>query len=85
MRVLRESSVDEMVACFPPTVRWVWAWLTAVELAQVRYIEYSYWNEISGGTRLAADAAKSIRAGVRPYGVGVESRATPNWPICRVA
>lgn len=33
---------------FPATVRWEWAWLTAAELAQVRYIEYSYWNEISG-------------------------------------
>ena len=54
---------------FPATVRWGWAWLTAAELAQVRYIEYSYWNEISGGSRLAADAAKNIRAGVRPYGV----------------
>ena len=54
---------------FPATVRWEWARLTAAELAQVRYIEYSYWNEISGGSRLAADAAKNIRAGVRPYGV----------------
>jgi hypothetical protein len=59
----------EIFEHFPATVRWVWAWLTAAELAQVRYIEYSYWNEISDGSRLAADAAKSIRAGVRPYGV----------------
>jgi hypothetical protein len=59
----------EIFEHFPATVPWVWARLTAAELAQVRYIEYSYWNEISGGTRLAADAAKNIRAGVRPYGV----------------
>ncbi len=59
----------EIFEHFPATVRWEWIRLTAAELAQVRYIEYSYWNEISGGSRLAADAAKNIRAGVRPYGV----------------
>ena len=59
----------EIFEHFPATVRWVRARLTAAELAQVRYIEYSYWNEISGGSRLAADAAKNVRAGVRPYGV----------------
>jgi hypothetical protein len=59
----------EIFEHFPATVRWVRARLTPAELAQVRYIEYSYWNEISGGTRLAADAAKNIRAGVRPCGV----------------
>jgi hypothetical protein len=59
----------EIFEHFPATVRWVRAWLTPAELAQVRYVEYSYWNEISGGSRLAADAARNIRAGVRPYGV----------------
>ena len=54
---------------FPAAVRWVRARLSAAGLAQVRYIEYSYWNEISGGSRLAADAANNLRAGVRPYGV----------------
>jgi hypothetical protein len=35
----------------------------------VRYIEYSYWNELSGGSRLPGDAAERIRAGVRVSGV----------------
>jgi hypothetical protein len=35
----------------------------------VRYLEYSYWNEISGGTRLPADAARRIEAGVEAFGV----------------
>jgi len=39
------------------------------ELATVRYTEYDYWNVLSGGTRLAADAATRIRAGVTPFGV----------------
>jgi hypothetical protein len=39
------------------------------ELAGVRFIDYSYWNELSGGSRLAVDAAPRIRAGVAPFGV----------------
>jgi len=54
---------------FPGHVRWIRAVLTAAELARVRYIEYSYWNELSGGSRLPGDAAERIRAGVRVFGV----------------
>ena len=42
---------------------------TPAELTKVRYIEYDYWDELSGGTRLAVDAAARIRAGVTPFGV----------------
>ena len=54
---------------FPAGVRWIRAVLTPDELALVRYIEYSYWNELSGGSRLPGDAARRIRAGVRVFGV----------------
>jgi hypothetical protein len=54
---------------FPRQVRWIRAVLTPQELARVRYIEYSYWNELSGGSRLPGDAAKRIRAGVRVFGL----------------
>jgi len=43
--------------------------VTPAELATVRYIDYDYWVELSGGTRLAVDAAPRIRAGVAPFGV----------------
>ena len=59
----------ELFEYFPADVDWVWAQMAAGELARVRYIEYSYWNELSGGSRLAADAARRIDAGVRPSGV----------------
>lgn len=62
----------ELFEHFPASVQWVWARLTPDELARVRYVEYSYWNEISGGSRLAADAAQRIRAGERPWGVSNE-------------
>ena len=54
---------------FPGEVHWVRAVLTPAELARVRYIEYSYWNELSNGTRRPGDAAERIRAGVRVFGV----------------
>ena len=54
---------------FPADVTWTSAVLTPAELAAVRYMDYSYWIELSGGTRLPADAAKRIKAGLRAYGI----------------
>jgi hypothetical protein len=42
------------------------------ELAGVRYIRYDYWDELSGGSRLAAVAAARIRAGVSHLGVSTD-------------
>jgi hypothetical protein len=54
---------------FPDDVRWQWMAITPAELVEVRYIQYDYWDELSGGSRLAVDAAARIRAGVAPFGV----------------
>ena len=54
---------------FPDDVSWQWRAVTPAELATGRYIDYDYWVELSGGTRLAVDAAPRIRAGVAPFGV----------------
>ena len=54
---------------FPQDVCWEWMTITPAELATVRYIDYDYWVELSGGTRLAVDAAPRIREGVAPFGV----------------
>ena len=54
---------------FPHDVRWEWMAITPAELATVRYVDYDYWVELSGGSRLAADAAPRIRAGAAPFGV----------------
>ena len=45
---------------FPGDVRWQWMAITPAELAGVRYIQYDYWDELSGGSRLAFDAAARI-------------------------
>ena len=46
--------------------------LTPEELARVRYIDYDYWVELSGGSRLPTDAIPRIHAGVAPFGVSSE-------------
>src|SRR5262249_42155248 len=54
----------------PDDVRWFRARLTREELGQVRYIEYDYWTELSGGTRLVTDGAARIRQGIEVFGIG---------------
>ena len=54
----------------PPDVRWYRAQATKADLARVRYIDYDYWTELSGGSRLAVDAAARIRQGIEAFRVG---------------
>jgi hypothetical protein len=54
---------------FPTDVRWLRALLDRDDLRRVRYIDYSYWVELSGGSRLPGDAARRIAADVEPFGV----------------
>jgi hypothetical protein len=54
---------------FPRDVVWAWMGVSPAELGTVRYIDYDYWVELSGGSRLALDAAPRIRAGVAPFKV----------------
>ena len=44
-------------------VGWSRVALRRDEVLAIRYIDYDYWVELSGGTRLPADAAQRIRAG----------------------
>ena len=61
-----------LFAGFPDDVRWEWVTLTPSELLRVMYIAYDYWVELSGGSRLAADAPARIRAGAAPFRVSSE-------------
>jgi hypothetical protein len=63
----RDADVFRFV---PATVRWYRAHATNADLEQVRYIDYDYWTELSGGSRLAVDAAERIRQGIEVFGVG---------------
>lgn len=59
----------ELFENFPSRVRWVWARLIPAEQARIRYMDYSYWIELSHGSRLPIDAARRIVAGQRAYDV----------------
>ena len=53
---------------FPRDVCWEWMAITPAELATVRYIDYDYWVELSGGTCLAVDAAPASARAWLPSG-----------------
>jgi hypothetical protein len=52
----------------PAQVAWYRALLDREAIAKVRYIDYSYWNALSGNTRLPIVATEAIRAGREIYG-----------------
>lgn len=54
---------------FPKDIKWFKAIIEKQELKRVKYINYSYWNELSNKTRLSSQAAKNIKAGIRIFGV----------------
>jgi len=56
----------------PPHTAWYRAFLDRDEVARVRYIDYSYWNELSGHSRLPTAACAAIRAGREIYGETTE-------------
>lgn len=52
----------------PDDLDWHRCVLSREDLARVRYVDYSYWNEISGGSGRPVDAARCIRAGIEVFG-----------------
>ncbi|HEY7304710.1 MAG TPA: hypothetical protein VH601_11375 [Bryobacteraceae bacterium] len=60
---------EGMFEGFPKDVAWARFAISSLELMQVRYIDYSYWNELSGGSRLPSDAAIRIRKGATVFGM----------------
>lgn len=60
---------DGLFHGFPDDVRWERAALTPDEVLAVRYIEYDYWVELSGGSRLPLPAAERLRAGITVFRV----------------
>lgn len=70
----------ELFQFFPADEAWHRYALSRAELARVRYVDYSYWDELSGGSRLPADAARNVRA--RKVVFGQTSRRF--WDVAHV-
>lgn len=52
---------DEFFAGFPTDLSWQYAELEVEELERIRFIDYSYWTELSGGSRRAADVRATLQ------------------------
>ena len=62
----------ELFERFPMVSEWTLCKFSGTDLENIRYIDYSYWNELSEGTHKPLSAAETIRKGVRIYGVSNE-------------
>jgi hypothetical protein len=54
----------------PKEVKWFRARLQRKELGKVKYINYSYWNQLTGGSGLVVDGVKTIKKGIEVLEVG---------------
>ena len=54
---------------FPNISKWIFAECSCEDIKNIRYINYSYWNELSKHTSSPLIAAESIREGREVYGV----------------
>lgn len=54
---------------FPDITEWIYAEFSENDLENIRYIDYSYWNEISDHTSCPCAAAKNIIEGKEVFGV----------------
>lgn len=59
----------ELFENFPRITDWRLCRFEQGDLERVLYIDYSYWNELSDGTRSPLSAAENIRQGKMVYGV----------------
>ena len=66
--LLREVR-EEFFENFPDDIKWYKAIIQKQELKKVKYIDYSYWNELSDKTRSPIQAANNINTGVKIFGV----------------
>ena len=58
---------EDMFDSFPRNIRWFWTEFDTDDIAKIRYIIYSYWNELSDYTGSPLIAADTIRSGKMIY------------------
>lgn len=52
---------ERMFSGFPTDVEWSHGELEPADIERLRYIDYSYWNALSGGSRRVVDVAETLR------------------------
>lgn len=57
----------ELFENFPSKIQWNLCNFVSYDLNNIRYIDYSYWNELSKGTHSPLIAARTIRNGIEIY------------------
>ena len=62
----------ELFERFPKVSEWNLCKFSGNDLEHIRYIDYSYWNELSAGTKKPLAAAETIRSGMEIFGVSNE-------------
>ena len=62
----------ELFERFPKVSEWNLCKFSGSDLECIRYIDYSYWNELSAGTKKPLAAADTIRSGTEIFGVSNE-------------
>jgi hypothetical protein len=53
----------------PSQAQWHWVDLSREDIEGLHYVTYSYWDELSNGTHLVREGAKSVAAGKTAFGV----------------
>lgn len=59
----------ELFANFPNNIAWKWTVFNKTDLPKIKYITYSYWDEISNYTGSPLEAAKTIKSGKTVFDV----------------
>lgn len=59
----------KMFENFPTEIEWNLCCFSSPDLKRIRYIDYSYWNELSMGTHNPLVAAETIKSGKMIYGL----------------
>ncbi len=59
---------SELFEDFPNEIQWSLCNFVSGDLSNIRYIDYSYWNELSKGTHSPLTAAQTILEGTEIYG-----------------
>lgn len=59
----------ELFYNFPVNIDWYWCKLNKMDISKIKYIDYDYWIELSGGTRYATDSKNNILNGKEIFGV----------------